>query len=101
MCRSTLHTFPWRAPSCLSIGRSLYQTIQIMFPDSSIAKIFKCSGTKATAVLKVIAQDCWKTFPQQLETLNTSASRLMRQLILLLHNKLLLCFDSSITPKDR
>ena len=21
--------FPWRAPSCLSIGRSLYQTIQV------------------------------------------------------------------------
>ena len=32
-----------------------------MFPDSSIAKDFKCSHTKATAVLKVIAQDCWKT----------------------------------------
>ena len=32
-----------------------------MFPDSSIAKDFKCSCTKATAVLKVIAQDCWKT----------------------------------------
>ena len=32
-----------------------------MFPDSSIAKGFKCSRTKATAVLKVIAQDCWKT----------------------------------------
>ena len=30
-----------------------------MFPDSSIAKDFKCSHT--TAVLKVIAQDCWKT----------------------------------------
>ena len=28
-----------------------------MFPDSSIAKDFKCSRTKATAVLKVIAQD--------------------------------------------
>ena len=32
-----------------------------MFPDSSIAKDFKCSHTKATAVLKVIVQDCWKT----------------------------------------
>ena len=32
-----------------------------MFPDSSIAKEFnKCSHTKATAVLKVIIQDCWK-----------------------------------------
>ena len=32
-----------------------------MFPDSSIAKDFKCSRTKATAVLKVITQDCCKT----------------------------------------
>ena len=32
-----------------------------MFPDSSIAKDFKCSRTKATAVLEVITQDCWKT----------------------------------------
>ena len=32
-----------------------------MFPDSSIAKDIECSRTKATAVLKVIAQDCWKT----------------------------------------
>ena len=32
-----------------------------MFPDSSIAEDFKCSRTKAAAVLKVIAQDCWKT----------------------------------------
>ena len=24
-----LRIFPWRAPSCLSIGRSLYQTIQV------------------------------------------------------------------------
>ena len=32
-----------------------------MFLDSSIAKYFKCSRTKATAVLKVIAQNCWKT----------------------------------------
>ena len=28
-CRSTLRIFPWRAQSCLSIGRSLYQTIQV------------------------------------------------------------------------
>ena len=27
--RRTLRIFPWRAPSCLSIGRSLYQTIQV------------------------------------------------------------------------
>ena len=34
---------------------------KLMFTDSSIAKDFKCSRTKATVVLKVIAQDCWKT----------------------------------------
>ena len=28
-CRSTLHIFPWRGPSGLSIGKSLYQTIQV------------------------------------------------------------------------
>ena len=28
-----------------------------MFPDFTIAKDFKCRGTKATAMLKVIAQD--------------------------------------------
>ena len=48
------------APSCLSIERSLYQTIQVDVPDSSLAK--DCAVVlKATAVLKVIAQDCWKT----------------------------------------
>ena len=31
-----------------------------MFPDSSIVKNIKCNHTKATAVLKVIAQVCWK-----------------------------------------
>jgi hypothetical protein len=30
-----------------------------MFPDSAIAKDFKCGRTKATAILKVIAQDAW------------------------------------------
>ena len=30
---------------------------QSMFPDSAIAKSFKCSCTKATAILKVIALD--------------------------------------------
>jgi hypothetical protein len=30
-----------------------------MFPDSSIAREFKCGRTKATAILKVIAQDVW------------------------------------------
>ena len=32
-----------------------------MFPNSSIAKDFKCSCTKAAGMLGVIAQDCWKT----------------------------------------
>ena len=32
----------------------------MIFPDSSIAKGFKCSRTKATAVLNVIAKDYWK-----------------------------------------
>ena len=31
-----------------------------MFPDSCIARDFKCGRTKATAVLKVIAQDVQK-----------------------------------------
>ena len=31
-----------------------------MFPDSVIAKDFKCGRTKATAILKVIAQDVQK-----------------------------------------
>ena len=70
---------------------------KLMFPDSSIV----CSHTKATAVLKVMPRIVRKPFLQQLERLNTSASKLMRQLILPLNNKLLLCFDSSITPKDR
>ena len=30
-----------------------------MFPDSAIAKDFKCGRTKATAILKAIAQDAW------------------------------------------
>ena len=38
----------------------MYQTIQVNV-SSFFAKDFKCSRTKATAVLKVIAQDCWKT----------------------------------------
>ena len=31
-----------------------------MFPDSEVAKNFKCGRTKATAILKVIAQDAWR-----------------------------------------
>ena len=42
------------------LGDDCTKLFKLMFPDSSIAKDFKCSRTKATAVLKVIAQDCWK-----------------------------------------
>ena len=38
ICAEVLFAYFLGAPSCLSIGRSLYQTIQLMFPDSSIAK---------------------------------------------------------------
>ena len=94
-----LSAYFWRAPSCLSIGRSLYQTIKLMFPDFSIAKDFKCSHTKATAVLKVIAQDCWKTISAAVrETKYFSLQTDMTTDITV--TLLLLCFDSSITPKD-
>ena len=43
------------------LGDHCTKLFKLMFPDSSIAKDFKCSRTKATAVLKVNAQDCWKT----------------------------------------
>ena len=43
------------------LGDHCTKLFKLMFPDSSIAKDFKCSRTKATAVLKVIAQDCLKT----------------------------------------
>ena len=43
------------------LGYHCTKLFKLMFPDSSIAKDFKCSHTKATAVLKVIAQHCWKT----------------------------------------
>ena len=42
------------------LGDHCTKLFKLMFPDSSIAKYFKCSHTKATALLKVIAQDCWK-----------------------------------------
>ena len=53
-----------------------------MFPDSSIAKDFKCSHSKATAIMKVIAQDVWSGIAKVLETspLTVSAS-LLRQSI--------------------
>ena len=39
------------------LGDHCTRLFKLMFLDSSIAKDFKCSRTKATAVLKVIAQD--------------------------------------------
>ena len=74
---------------------------KLMFPDSSIAKDFKCSHSKATAVLKVIAQDCWKKISAAVRETKYFSLQTDGQLILPLHNKLLLCFDFSITPKDR
>ena len=43
------------------LGDHCTKLFKLMFPDSSFAKYIKCSHSKATAVLKVIAQDCWKT----------------------------------------
>ena len=43
------------------LGDHCTKLFKLMFPDSSIAKDFKCSHTKTTALLKVITQDCWKT----------------------------------------
>ena len=43
------------------LGDHCTKLFKLMFPDFSIAKDFKCSRTKAAAVLKAIAQDCWKT----------------------------------------
>ena len=40
-----------------------------MFPDSTIAKDFKCGRTKATAILKVISQEIHK---EQLQSINDS-----------------------------
>ena len=43
------------------LGDHFTKLFKLMFPDSAIAKDFKCRRAKATAVLKVIAQNCWKT----------------------------------------
>ena len=40
------------------LGDHCTKLFKLMFPDSSIAKDFKCCRTKATAVLKVFSQDC-------------------------------------------
>ena len=43
------------------LGDHCTKLFKFMLHDSSIVKDFKCSRVKATAVLKVIAQECWKT----------------------------------------
>ena len=83
-CRSTLRIFPWRAPS-------LPFNWEIIVPNYSswCFQILLLLKTLSAVVLK--QQLCWKLlprivgkpFPQQLERLNTSASKLIRQLILL------------------
>ena len=42
------------------LGDHCTKLFKLMFPDSSIAKDFKCSRAKATTVFKVIGQVCWK-----------------------------------------
>ena len=66
---------------------------QSMFPDSAIAKSFKCSRTKATAILKVIALDIlqqirhvlqeYKFFSLQVDE-STDIS-VMQQMAIMLH----------------
>ena len=83
------------------LGDHCTKLFKLKFPDSSIAKDFKCSCTKATAVLKVIAQDCWKTISTavretkyfSLQTDGTTDITVTQQAAIML--------DSSITPKDR
>ena len=43
----------------LSLADHATKLFVSMFSDSTIAKDFKCGRTKATAILKVIAQDMW------------------------------------------
>ena len=59
--RSTFTYFLGEHHLAFQLGDHCIKLFKLMFPDSSIAKDFKCSRTKATAVLKVISQDCWKT----------------------------------------
>ena len=48
-----------------------------MFPDSAIAKYFICGRTKATAILKVIAQDAGEALKQLSGILSISAFKQM------------------------
>ena len=61
MCRILFAYFLGVHHLAFQLGDRCTKQFKLMFPDSSIAKDFKCSRTKATGVLKVIAQDCWKT----------------------------------------
>ena len=79
------------------LGDHCTKLFKLMFPDYSIAKHFRCSRTKATAVLKVIIQDCWKTISAAIR----ETKYFSLQITLPLQNKLLICFNSSVTPKDR
>ena len=68
------------------LGDHFTKLFMFMFPDSCIAK---------DSVLKVIAQDYWKIISAAVRETNYFSLQLMRQMILLLHNKLLLCFDNT------
>ena len=83
------------------LGDHCTKLFKLMFPDCSTAKDFKCSRTKATAVLKVIAQDYWKTISAAVRETKYFSLQTDEKTDIPLHNKLLLCFDSSLTPKDR
>ena len=51
----------------LSLADHAAKLFASMFPDSFIAKDFKCGRTKATAILKVIAQDVWSGIAKAIE----------------------------------
>ena len=59
-CRILFAYFLGEHHLTFQLGDHCTKLFKLMFPDSSIAKDVKCSHTKATAALKVIAQDYWK-----------------------------------------
>ena len=61
ICAEVLFAYLGEYHLAFQLGDYCTKLFKLTFPDSSIAKDFKCSHTKATAVLKVIGQDCWKT----------------------------------------
>ena len=73
------------------------QLFQSMFPDSAIAKSFKCSRTKATAILKVIALD---VLQQIRDVLSFLACKLPNQQIFQSCSRWQLCCVSSIIQVD-